>query len=748
MTNATAKQDSSSTPAGQESTQPSKKRKFDAYLVTVDDELWPQVAMHLTPRLNHRQLDSIDELLSSTRPGEAAIVLWDARGAADQSAGLARLAAHSACFAVIALDVAESASGWAPEIERGQVVAHVAVPLQSEEIASALGSAYDEASARVALLGDGTAAVREARGTSGRGSRGAGDRGAAQIVVFDGDRAEVAQPEDSGSEANRILGGASQRKSGSRLPLVTVVGGALAIVLVAVVGYMLLRRPDALPTLPPSANAVHTAKPAAEPAGPTGAAAPEETRPAEESTPAAAAAAEDKVDALVSAAQTAMRDRHFIEPAEGSALSLYRSALLLDPGNGEAQQGLKRLSEILVGRVQSALDDKQFEAALQALETVRSIDPNDPRLAALDERIAKMRDELGPAEIEAAINAQNFDRAAQLIDQAARARSISEPKLAQLRDELRRHHADSDGSRILALLDARLDQDELMEPANDSAVSYFVRARKAGAMVDDLETRGRELVRRLTQEAHKAIDERRLADADHITSVLRSIGTPPSTIAGLQHDIGAARAQQVQKQSDQSRIVDLVKSRLAQGSAANPENDSALYYLGQLKSIDPQNPALPELTKAVQSQVLEQAGNAIDAAELTQADALLQLASDLGRAPEADSLAQRLRSAKTAASGAPQEVAESSLTRLRTLDVEYPPGALQKMIQGTVELGYVVTPKGAVSDLRVIDANPTGIFETAATKAISRLRYKPTVDGHGKPIAVSTKMLVIFRPST
>jgi len=739
MTNATAKQDSSSTPAGQESSPPSKRRKFDAYLVTVDGELWPQVGVHLTPRLNHRQLDSIDELLSSTRPGEAAIVLWDARGAADQSAVLARLAAHSACFAVIVLDVAESAPGWAPEIERGQVVAHVAVPLHAEEIASALGSAYDEASARVALLGEGTAGVREGRRTSDRGGRGAGDRSsAAPIAVFDSDLAEVAQ--DPGADSKRILAGASQRKSGSRFPLVAVVG-ALAIVLIAAAGYMLLRRPDAVPTLPSSANAGHTAKPAA--AAP---AAPEATPPAEEST--TAAAAEEKVDALISAAQIAMRDRHFIEPAEGSALSLYRSALLLAPDNGEAQQGLRRLSEILVGRVQSALDEKQFDAALQALETVRSINPDDPRLAALDDRIARMRDELGPAEIDAAINAQNFDRAAQLIDQAARAKSMSEPKLAQLREDLRRHHADSDVTRILALLDARMDQDQLMEPANDSAVSYFVQARKAGAMVSDLQTRGRELVRRLTQAAHKAIDERQLADADRITAVLRSLGTPPSTIAGLQHDIGAARAQQVQKQSDQSRLVDLVKSRLAQGNVASPENDSALYYLAQLRGADPQNPALPELTKAVQSQILEQAGNAIDAAELAQADALLQLASDLGRAPEADSLAQRLRSAKTAASGAPQEVAESSLTRLRTLDVEYPPGALQKKIQGTVELGYVITSKGAVTDIRVLDANPTGIFESAATKAISRLRYKPTVDGHGRTIAVSTKMLVIFRPST
>ena len=535
MINATARQDSSSAPAGQESSQPSKKRKFDAYLVTVDDELWPQVATHLTARLNHTQLDSIDELLASTRPGEAAIVLWDARGAAEQSAVLARLAAHSACFAVIALDVAESAAGWAPEVERGQVVAHVALPLHSEEIVSALGNAYDEASARLALLGDGAAAgVRE-----------------------------VAQHEEPPGDSNRILAGESPGP-GSRFPVMMSVG-ALAFVLVAVAAYMVLRRPDAVPALPRSADAGHTAKPVAAPAGP---AASEVTQPADESTP--AAATEEKVDALISSAQIAMRDRHFIEPAEGSALSLYRSALLLAPGNGEAQQGLKRLSEILVGRVQSALDEKQFEAALQALETVRSIDPNDPRLAALDERIAKMRDELGPAEIEAAINAQNFDRAAQLIDQAGRAKSMSESKLAALREDLRRHHADSDVTRILALLDARMDQDQLVEPANDSAVSYFAQARKAGAMVSDLQTRGRELVRRLTQEDHKAIDERRLADADRITTALRSLGTSPSTIAGLQRDIGAARAQQVQEQSEQSRIADLVKSRLAQGNVVEP----------------------------------------------------------------------------------------------------------------------------------------------------------------------------------
>ena len=731
MTNATAKQNPTSTLAGEESTPPAKRRKFDAYLVTLDDELWPQVGAHLTQRLNHRQIDSIEELVNATSPGEAAVVLWDARGAADQSDVLARLAAHSPRFALIALDVAESAAGWAPEVDRGQIVAHVAVPLDAQRIETALAGAYDEASARLALLGEVT--PREGRGSRDRERKVARD-GAPQITVFDNEAAETGQPEEQS---------ASERK-GSGFPVIAIVG-ALAVVLVAAAAYVVLRRPDAVPALPPSVDAGRAAK-ATAPAVPAGRAASAATEPAADLTP--AAAIEEKVDALISAAQVAMRDRHFIEPSEGSALSLYRSALLLAPGNGEAQQGMKRLSEILVDRVQTALDEKQFDAALQALETVRSIDSSDPRLPALDERIAKMRDELGPAEIVAAVNAQNFDRATQLIDQAARAKSISESKLAQLRDDLRRHFADSDVSRLLALIDARLEQDQLIDPANDSAVAYFAQARKAGAIAGDLQTRGRELVRRLIQDAHKAVDERRVADADRITAALRGLGTPPATIAGLQRDIGAVRAQQVQKQSEQSRMVDLVKSRLALGNVTGPENDSALYYLAELRSTDPQNPALGELTRAVQSQIIAQAGNAVDSADLTQAEGLLQLAGSLGNSPEADALAQRLRSAKTAASGALPEVAETSLTRLRALDVEYPGGALQKKIQGTVELGYVVTPKEAVTDIKVLDANPSGIFETAATKAISRLRYKPSVDDRGKPIAVSTKMLVIFRPST
>ena len=61
-----------------------------------------------------------------------------------------------------------------------------------------------------------------------------------------------------------------------------------------------------------------------------------------------------------------------------------------------------------------------------------------------------------------------------------------------------------------------------------------------------------------------------------------------------------------------------------------PQNDSALSYLNQLKATDPQNVAIGPLSKAVQTQIVAQAGQALDASLPGQTEALLQIASSLG----------------------------------------------------------------------------------------------------------------------
>jgi TonB family protein len=667
-----------------------KKAKVSVLLITGDEMLWPQIGAHLSKELILKQVDSVDELLTAVPSGQAAIVLWDARNHTDSAAVLSRMQLHSPRFAVIALDDADSAHKWTGPIALRQVVAHLPVPVPPGHLKIALESAHEEVNARVALLGEAGAAA------PGAATPGAPTPGAAA-------------PGDAAPSARRI-------------PWIA------AAVILAVLGagagtYRVLRHGDATvaPAQPVPASPAHAAQQPAKPAAGT----------------------VEKVDVLIEKAQQAMLERHFIDPADGSALTLYKNALLLDPGSGEARQGLQRLAEILFARVQSALDERKFDVALQSLETARSISPGDSRLAALDQRIASLRAELGPAQILAAIAAQNFDRAEQLIDDAARSKSLNPAKLTQLRDELQRRHEEAGIENLVKLIDARLQQDKLIEPHNDSAAYYLGQARAAGASAAALQPQTQELDQRLAQTVRADIDQRRFEDADLFLADLHGYGVPAATVAALQHDLDAARGAQAAAAPPRPSSLDLAQSRLSQGKVWEPDNDSALFYVNQLREADPKNSALPRLSSAVQAQILDQARAALDAAQPARAEALLQMAAGLGASAELTTLNQRLAQAKLASAG-PPEVTEGDLTKVKALELEYPPAALGKGVEGWVSVSYMVTAEGKVTGVKVLDSSPAGVFEAAATRALSRVRYKPMLQG-GKPIVVTTKLRIAFR---
>jgi protein TonB len=504
-----------------------------------------------------------------------------------------------------------------------------------------------------------------------------------------------------------------------------VIGG----VLIAAVGAYLLSRQGSTQVKPAPTTSPSASAPSQSPAAPAAAV----KSPAD---------ADEKVDALIEKAQQAMLDRHFIDPLAGSALSLYREVLVIKPDNGEARQGLQRLSEILIARVQSALDDRKFDVALQFLETARSIDANDKRLIALDEKIANLRAELGPAQILAALNAQNFDRATQLIDEAARTKALPPAKLAQLRDEVRRRRDEFEASRLLKLADTRLQQDHVIDPRNDSAVYYLDQAKQAGAAGPSLQSQTQEVLKRLTQMGHSAIQQRNFSDADRILTELHGAGASQATVNNLQRELNLARNQQTTQKPDQPQYLDLAQSRLAQGKLTDPDNDSALFYVTQLRAADPKNSGLAQITAALQLQILDRARASLDGGDFDKADALIQKASILGASSDLDAMNDKMRQRR--AGGDVLQMPEQSLTRINKLDVQYPPRALQGNIEGWVELAYTVGPDGNVSNIKVLNATPPRTFESSASKAVSRLRYQPVIQG-GKAISVGTQVRIVYR---
>ena len=496
----------------------------------------------------------------------------------------------------------------------------------------------------------------------------------------------------------------------SRMPVV-VAGIVVAAAVAALVAYKFKSTPPELP---------RAASPAAV-GVPVGAAAVASNH---------GAGVDDSAEVLLEKATQAMLDRRYIEPAGNSALEYYRRVLAEDATNAEARQGLDRLEGLLVTKAQTALDQRSLEPALQALETARTINRDDPRLQVLDSRLAKMRSELGPAAIQASINAGNYERATTLIDEAAQAKTLPAAQLAQLRDETRTRRDGDDLERYVKTAELRVQQGRLIDPANDSAAHWFTLAEKRGASPASLSAPVHEFGQRLMTAARAALDQGRLADADRLLTEARSRDVAPAAIADLQNAIqkavatAAQRGQQPSQQPTQDQhFADLVKARLAKGSLIEPRDDNALFYLTALRALNPQNESLPSLTEQLQSQLVSRANASLDQNSPADAQKLLQNALSLGPSAEANAVEERM--AKLSQSPAPTD---SERKLIKPIVSKYPVEAAETGLEGWVDLHFNVLPNGHTGSVHVINSSKN-VFESAARDAILNARYEPLPKG-------------------
>lgn len=454
-------------------------------------------------------------------------------------------------------------------------------------------------------------------------------------------------------------------------------------------------------------------------------------------------AADDQVDALLESARQAMLDRHFIDPADGNALAYFKGVLLLDPGNGEARQGLERLAQILFARAQTDLNERKFDLALQALETARSISPGDPRLTDLDSRVEALRSELGPSHIQAALDAGNFDRATALLEEAVRAKSVSTVQAAQWREEILRRSQKADVGRLVKLMATRLQQDRLVEPRGDSAAYYLQQARQAGASPADLQEPIDALNAKLLRAVRGALDDRRLVDADRMLDAARNAGAAPAAIDPLQHELDGARDGQAREKIIQSQNLELARARLAGGQLVEPDNDSALYYVNQLRTSNPPGQEWQSIAGALQIALIVRARAALESGDAAKAESLAKLAGGLGATPELNELKEALAKQPPKQSVA-DPVAAKSLVIAKPLKVDYPASALAGGVEGWVDLAFDVTSEGKVANVTVVNSSPRNVFDLAAKNAMSRVRFQPVMK-NGQAIPVKSTLHVAFR---
>ena len=75
----------------------------------------------------------------------------------------------------------------------------------------------------------------------------------------------------------------------------------------------------------------------------------------------------------------------------------------------------------------------------------------------------------------------------------------------------------------------------------------------------------------------------------------------------------------------------------------------------------------------------------------------------------------------------------------------YPERAQANGTEGWVLVEFDISPTGAVMNPRVIDADPAGVFDRSALRAIERWKYKPQIQD-GQPVAQFNKeQLITFQ---
>lgn len=80
----------------------------------------------------------------------------------------------------------------------------------------------------------------------------------------------------------------------------------------------------------------------------------------------------------------------------------------------------------------------------------------------------------------------------------------------------------------------------------------------------------------------------------------------------------------------------------------------------------------------------------------------------------------------------------------RQVQPEFPERARRKGLQGFVKLSMLIDASGAVATVKVLDAEPRGVFEDYALAAVKQWEYAPATY-HGSPVKIWVEQQLQFR---
>ena len=362
----------------------------------------------------------------------------------------------------------------------------------------------------------------------------------------------------------------------------------------------------------------------------------------------------EAADPLLLRAADALAANRLTEPSGDNALEFYLAKLARSPSDATARAGLAEVHERLLARAENALLEERLDEAGAAIDGARRAGVEGGRIAFLSAQLNKAREQFKQAQ-----------------------------------------------SRARIQTELRASEDKLAQALQNTA------QRETGA--------------RLLLEARSAMQSH---DFDKSSRLLQA-----ATGLSSQADIDTVRAAlattriEAQTQS-REKLLKLANERLQQDRLLDPANDNAKFYLAGLRALDPTFAGLAPATQDFGGRLLVKARRALSLGQHDAAGTWLDEAVAAGYSAQEIAV---VRGELETASHTPAIVSGLALTRIDNVQPEYPIDAARRRLDGWVDLEFTVKPDGRVGDTLIRNAQPAGVFDQAAVKAVEQWRFKPVL---------------------
>ena len=420
------------------------------------------------------------------------------------------------------------------------------------------------------------------------------------------------------------------------------------------------------------------------------------------------------------------------------AATVSASASTAAAGNAAGTDQDRQMAALL-DRAEKALQAGRVDEATLLLGSASRLQPDNARLTFLLTELSKTRERATLAQARNAAASGDYDKAFATLDSA---NAADRTTLNEARRDLSQQQGEDRLRTLLRLAQERLNTGAIIEPANDNANFYVSSARILSPRDPATQRVSQAMQDRVLQEARASAGRGESATTEKWLNVARQNGAAPAELDAVRRTLNETRASL--KAAEISRLNTQVRQRIAQDRLVEPADDSAQFWLTRLRDLDGSAASTVEASQLLADKLLARARTGLAADDLESARRWLRAADSVaGRSIDGTSVAADIAAREEKQKRDKDVIGVGSLQRVKFVEPVYPASAMQKKISGWVDLEFTLLKDGSVASIQILNAQPDGMFDAAARKAVIKWRFVP-VQRDGGPVEQRVRMRLRF----